>query len=376
MAIIAIFCDGTWSDSNSADATHVRRLAEACVHSQDQKVLYFAGVGTGTGMVSDIGHWLSKVGGGLFGWGLNRNIKAAYLELCRVYQLGDKIMVFGFSRGAYTARSLVGLIRKSGILAYPTRKNLRRAFRLYRSRGAGNAPDTPRVWAQRRLLSPHFATSAADVIQRQDHSYLVRIAYVGVWDTVGALGIPKRLAGRVAALWNARYAFHDTSLSGLVEQARHAVALDEKRVLFEPSLWDNLDNGPAGVGLNFNRKGLVRYYQQKWFVGSHSIVGGSSGPVDLATVSLQWVQDGAAEIGLTVTSADSPARDVTNMAAAAPALYQVHRIYRLAPWLLQWRRGPKDLSDLHETAQQRTVLMPDYRPQTLKHVLSQLFHTS
>jgi len=373
MAIIAIFCDGTWNDSDSSNPTHVARLAVACAQTEDQKVLYFAGVGTGTGMISDLGRWLSKVGGGLFGWGLNRNIKAAYREVCRVYQPGDKIMIFGFSRGAYTARSLVGIIRKSGILADPTHKNMRRAFRLYRSRGLCNAPDSSRIWAQRRQLSPNYATSATDVIRRDDHSYLVRIAYVGVWDTVGALGIPKSILGRVASLWNARYAFHDTSLSGLVEQARHAVALDEKRVLFEPSLWDNLDQGLSGPGLNQGGRGAALYYQQKWFVGSHAVVGGSSGPEELTVEPLNWVWHGASEIGLIERPAHG-LRDISaNMAVDAPQLYDVSWLYRLAPWLLQWRRGPSQSGDLHDSARLRTLLIKDYRPKTLKHVLAGLF---
>lgn len=373
MAVIAIFCDGTWSDRDSNDPTHVARLASACAQTENQRVLYFAGVGAGTGMVSDLGRWLSKMGGGLFGWGLNRNIKTAYLELCRLYQPGDKIMIFGFSRGAYTARSLVGLIRKSGILASPTRQNLSRAFRLYRSRGASKAPDSPRVWAQRRQLSPDYATSAADVICRDDHSYLVRIAYVGVWDTVGALGIPKSILGRVGAMWNARYAFHDTSLSGLVEQARHAVALDERRVLFEPSLWDNLDTGALGPGLNQGNRGAARYYQQKWFVGSHAVVGGSSGPQDLAFAPLLWVWRGASENGLTEKPSHAPTDVPVNMAVVAPALYDVNRLYRLAPWLLQWRRGPSRIDDLHDSARLRASLVKDYRPLTLKRLLAGLF---
>jgi len=324
-------------------------------------------------MASDLGRWVSRVGGGLFGWGLNRNIKAAYLELCRVYQPGDKIMIFGFSRGAYTARSLVGLIRKSGILADPTPQNLSRAFRLYRRRGARNAPDTPRVWAQRRKLSPDYATSPTDVIRRSDHSYLVRIAYVGVWDTVGALGIPKSLLGRLASLWNARYAFHDTSLSGLVEHARHAVALDERPVLFEPSLWDNLDQGPKGPGLNLGNHGATRYYQQKWFVGSHAVVGGSSGPIELAVEPLYWVWNGASEHGLAETPANGSARVQANMAVAAPDLYAVSQLYRFVPWLLQWRRGPVQSHELHDSARLRALLVAHYRPITLKLFLAGLF---
>ena len=360
MAIIAIFCDGTWNDKTSDDPTHVAQLAAVCAQNKDQTVLYFAGVGTGTGMISNLGRWLSTVGGGLFGWGLNRNIKAAYKDLCRVYQPGDKVMIFGFSRGAYTARSLVGMIRKSGILADPTQHNLTRAFRLYRSRGAFNAPDTPRVWAQRRKLSPDFATSAADVIRRSDHSYLVRIAYLGVWDTVGALGIPQSLLGRVASVWNTRYAFHDTSLSGLVEQARHAVALDEKRVLFEPCLWGNLDQSALGPGLNDGNPGAARYYQQKWFVGSHAIVGGSSGPKQLGVEPLYWVWGGASANGLAEKPAHVLERISANMAVAAPDLYEVNRLYRYAPWLLQWRSGPSQSCDLHDSARLRASLVKSY----------------
>lgn len=167
MAIIAIFCDGTWNSFDNPDQTHVARFSHACAETGAQMPLYFAGVGTGQGMFSDFGRWLNRIGGGLFGWGLTRNIRLAYGEICKRYRPGDKIMIFGFSRGAYTARSLVGMIR-SGILAEPTPQNLRRAARLYRTRGPENAPDKPHIWCERRALSPHYATSPEDVIHRAD----------------------------------------------------------------------------------------------------------------------------------------------------------------------------------------------------------------
>ena len=369
MAIIAIFCDGTWNSPKSGAETHVLRLARSCAQTPNQKVLYFAGVGTGTGMVSRLGRWLSKAGGGLFGWGLNRNIRAAYRALCRCYQPGDKIMIFGFSRGAYTARSLAGMVRKCGVLADPSPSQLAQAFRLYRARGAHNAPDTPHVMRQRRRLSPDYATSPADVIWRNDHSYLVRITYLGVWDTVGALGIPASVLGRIADWWNARYAFHDTSLSRLVEAARHAVALDERRVFYEPTLWENLETIEGDAGLNRGDVSDQRPYQQVWFAGNHSIVGGSGAAQALAAAPLLWVWQGAFQCGLRKMVGAQVPHVPVDAGEPAPEMTQVRAIYRLAPWLLRWRDGPAHVGDLHVTARLRAERLATYRPHGLVRLL-------
>ncbi|MEM9575908.1 MAG: DUF2235 domain-containing protein [Pseudomonadota bacterium] len=373
MAVIAIFCDGTWNRYDGNGQTHVARLAEACVRDASQNVLYFEGVGTGTGMVSDLGRWISKMGGGLFGWGLNDTIKAAYLAVCKIYQPGDRIMIFGFSRGAYTARSLVGMIRKCGILADTSQEQLDQAFRLYRRRGRGNSPDAPGTLKARRVLSPYFATSQSDVVYRGDDSFLVRITYLGVWDTVGALGIPRSLLGRLATRWNARYAFHDTSLSRLVEKARHAVALDEKRVFFEPTLWDNLEPKGADPGLNRGDQSNERYYQQLWFPGNHGIVGGSTPPEELAAASLGWIWAGARDAGLRLAPGRQIPTVVVDAIGPAPALYDVNRLYRFVPWLLRWRRGPAVSHELHPTARLRAAVISTYRPLSLRRVLPRFF---
>lgn len=373
MAIIAIFCDGTWNRFNDTSQTHVARLAQACGQTPDQRVFYVEGVGTGSGRFSELGRWFSKVGGGLFGWGLNRNIKTAYQTLCHSYQPGDKIMVFGFSRGAYTARSLVGMIRKCGILSDPTARNVDRAFRLYRLRGADNGPDAGHVWAERRKLSPDYATSAEDVIRRADHSYLVRITYLGVWDTVGALGVPRSLLGPFAAIWNKRYAFHDTTLSRLVEKARHAVALDEKRAPFAPSLWDNLDATPQDAGLNQGDESNARCYQQVWFAGSHGIIGGSMPPEGLAAAPLDWIWTGAHQAGLQLQPGKRIPTALVDAVGPAPELYDVNSLYKLVPWLLKWRRGPASTQAMHPTARLRAALVPNYRPEALRAALPGLF---
>lgn len=369
MAHIAIFCDGTWNSATSGSPTHVLRLSTLCARSAQQKVLYIEGVGTGTGMISAAGRWLSKWGGGLFGWGLNRNIRRAYLELCRCYRPGDKILIFGFSRGAYTARSLAGMIRKCGILDDPTPANLRRAFRLYRRRGAQNGPDAPHIRAERQRLSAKVATSQEDVRARGDASGLVRIAYVGVWDTVGALGIPESIFGRWAARWNERYAFHDTRLSHLVEAARHAVALDEQRRPYAPSLWDNLDASEAGVGLNGPAEGAARPYQQCWFVGDHGIVGGSAETRALTELTLAWIWEGAAAQGLKLKPGLALPQITPDATALTSEIDDVSWIYRLLPGALEWRSGPGDARNLDNSVRLRLAARPAYRPGSLRRLM-------
>jgi uncharacterized protein (DUF2235 family) len=374
MAHIAIFCDGTWNQPGKSLKTHVQRLAEACAETSEQKVRYFSGVGTGVGMMSTLGRKIDHLGGGLFGWGLNRNIKSAYLELCRIYQPGDRIMIFGFSRGAYTARSLAGMIRKCGILSDPTPRNVNAAFRLYRKRGEHNAPDAPHIRTARRQLSPLYATSATDVIERNDDSLLVRITYLGIWDTVGALGIPSSILGPVARIWNRRYAFHDTRLSSLVECARHAIALDEKRILYEPTLWNNLAASDKGPGLNNGNVGPDRPYQQVWFAGVHGTVGGSVARQGLAGLTLQWIWEGASRGGLVLKDGLTIPCEPVDPAEDAPEIDQVSLLYKLAPWLLKWRKGPQEPRNLHASVPERVAARADYRPGSLRRLLPQIFH--
>jgi uncharacterized protein (DUF2235 family) len=114
----AIFCDGTWNSAAAEHPTNVVKLAQSVDKTgatrTTQVVLYIQGVGTGGG--GPLTRWVDKVGGGAFGWGLTENIEEAYRALIFGYSPGDEIFIFGFSRGAYTARSLAGLIRASSIL--------------------------------------------------------------------------------------------------------------------------------------------------------------------------------------------------------------------------------------------------------------------
>ncbi|MDF1708098.1 MAG: DUF2235 domain-containing protein [Paracoccaceae bacterium] len=384
MKRIVFFCDGTWNRADAARPTSVLRLAQAVTPSAadgiKQVVFYQQGVGTGRG-TSRLARGMDKFLGGALGWGLEDNIVEAYRNLVFCYEPGDQIFIFGFSRGAYTARSLAGLIRKAGILPRDKVHLVGQAMELYRKRGRAMAPDTDAVMTERAALSPDVATSQAEIEWRLSQGHLdrrgeppilVQIRYLGVLDTVGALGLPSVL-GIFARIVNDRYAFHDTDLSHLVLSARHAVAIDERRVLYPPALWGNLD-GPDG--LNGDLTGPDRPYQQMWFPGVHGVVGGS-GPVPaLSAYPAGWIAEGARadHAGLdfdriALQALTAPADPV----AEAGAMLQKRSFGNLYGLLLSDRSGPQKAAEVAEAARLRVIRMGGYRPGSLRRVLRDLF---
>lgn len=381
MACIAIFCDGTWNSPRRERQTHVRRLFEATPKTPDQIPIYIEGVGTGGRLSSVVGKALDMIGGGAFGWGLNDTIKESYRALVRHYKAGDSIHIYGFSRGAYTARSLAGMIRKVGIVHNLTEARLEQAFALYRMSGPENAPDLPHILARRRALSPYFATSQVELDWRLIHPVpdqpaqeppLVDIAFLGIWDTVGSLGVPSTVLGPIALIWNRKYQFHDTILSRTVKAARHALALDERRVFYRPALWDNLEQSRAGKGLNKGDRSDNRPYQQVWFVGTHSVVGGSARNRALTTIPLAWMAQGARKAGLVVDEMAPPDQGLDPL-ADSDALLGAPLVYRIAGALLEWRKGPGHPADLHPSAGARLDARPDYRPLSVRALRPELF---
>lgn len=204
--------------------------------------------------------------------------------------------MFGFSRGAFTARSFVGLIRNCGIISRRSLTHIRAAVNLYVSRDDRASPNSERAREFRvkhcpKLCLPGDLQWRREAYKDQPHNDLteLNVEYLGVWDTVGALGIPKHL--KLFSFLNNKFKFHDTTLSGFVRRARHAVAADEKRRSFEPSLWTNLDdlNGASSDDPK---------YEQLIFPGVHGAVGGG-GPVrGLSDAALEWIFQGAKAQGL------------------------------------------------------------------------------
>ena len=369
---IAIFCDGTWNRQDARTPTHVATLSRAVLPTAGdgtpQIAYYQRGVGSGRG-TNRIARAMDKLLGGALGWGLDDNVLEAYANLVMWYEPGDEIFIFGFSRGAYTARSLAGLIRTGGI---PPRAHLGRvgeAMELYRLRGKDHKPDSPICQTFRHAFAPRTATSQEDLTWRRaqgdTESFLLTIKYLGVWDTVGALGLPG-VFGKISELINKRYLFHDTYLSRSVAGARHAVAIDERRKLYKPVIWENTDT------LNGTVTGHERPYQEKWFPGVHSVVGGSGPVPGLSGFTAQWVAEGASDRCLAFDP-DALGRITQGQDATADDSMTVQRagLGNLFGYWLDDRDGPKVVSDLSEAAQQR-YRAGNWRPGALSQVSDQL----
>ncbi|MGW5640279.1 DUF2235 domain-containing protein, partial [Streptomyces sp. NPDC003832] len=255
---LVVCCDGTWNFADQPSKTNVAKVAlslrPGTAAAKEQRVYYHSGVGT---------HRRERVRGGAFGVGLSRNVVDAYRFLVETYEPDDELFLFGFSRGAFTARSLAGLIRNGGILRRDHADRIPQAWALYRD----------------RIEQPN---GAAATLFRRSYARETEIRFIGVWDTVGSLGIP--YAGRL----NRRWAFHNTELSSWVKAAFHALAVDEQRSAFRPTLWHQ-QPGAAQQGQEL---------KQVWFAGVHCDVGGSYKETGLSDITLLWMVDQARRYGL------------------------------------------------------------------------------
>lgn len=253
-----VFCsDGTWD--SPVTHTNVYKFFKLLAVGADQMPFYDDGVGANSDPIT-------KFLAGAFGIGLFQKIKEAYTKISQVYEAGDQLFLVGFSRGAYTARSLAGMITACGL---PTKNFtdslVNTAFQAYRDKDD-----------RARLLATlgNYEMGAA------------KITMVGVWETVGALGIPSVLGG-VDPL---KYGFLDTSLHSNVLNAYHAISIDEKRSEFPPTLWTSQPASGQTI-------------EQVWFSGVHSDVGGGepsdgAGTTSLSDIALAWMINRGAQLGL------------------------------------------------------------------------------
>ncbi|MFE7646603.1 DUF2235 domain-containing protein [Streptomyces phaeoluteigriseus] len=265
---LVVCCDGTWNSADQPSKTNIAKVAlsvrPGSEAGKEQRVYYHRGVGT---------HRRERLRGGAFGVGLSRNVLDAYEFLVETYEPDDELFLFGFSRGAFTARSLAGLLRHCGILRRDHVGRIPEAWALYRD----------------RIERP---TGATATLFRRSYARETRIHFIGVWDTVGALGIPAPGAAWLQPSvhrFNRRWAFHDTELSSWVGAAFHALAIDEQRSAFQPALWHQ-QPGAAEQGQEL---------KQVWFAGVHCDVGGGYKEAGLSDVTLLWMVDQARRYGLT-----------------------------------------------------------------------------
>ncbi len=281
MKRLCVFMDGTWQRLHQPDPTNIAKLAQSVAHSDskgvEQVVFYNAGVGAS----SVLNKPRRPLIAGITGDGLEDNLTDAYTFLSWNYTTGDEIYIFGFSRGAFTARSLCGMIRSAGLLHRPYIDQVQEAYGHYRSK---EKPD-----------------DEGPTAFRKEFSYdPIPIAYVGLFDTVGQLGVPM---GWFSGLTNRKYKFHNLNLSSRVTAARQACAIDEDRKVFPLTPWTNLDKLNDERGFKPNDPNAP--YQQRWFPGGHGEVGGGSGST-LSNITLTWVAEGAARAGLAFSAKNCP----------------------------------------------------------------------
>lgn len=410
MKRLIVCCDGTWQKLTSTYPTNVVKIAQAIQPSANdgtsQIVFYDEGVGSGNAAEKFMAKG-DKILGGAFGLGIDNNIQDAYRFLCLNYEPEDEIYLFGFSRGAYTVRSLVGLIRSSGGLLL--RRNIREAplaYELYRDRSltlkekekfrrlpipreyradAAKVKDcrekAHKIYSDRSQISLERAEQDTDearkdlqqkeakvrellkqyaLVERSDadNRQEAKITLLGCWDTVGSLGVPKQIP--FLSDWvNEKYKFHDTFLSSIIENAVHAVAIDEIRAVFNvtPMQRKPTDSQPL---------------RQVWFPGAHGCIGGGSKEEsELSNAALEWMIDQIGELKLGLEFDRTKIEDGTISNPLANFDNTPDGIYQFTGEIL--REIPAgQFANLHKSTKERWSKRKDYRPKNLDVYAGQL----
>jgi uncharacterized protein (DUF2235 family) len=332
---LVICADGTWNEPEQTDLgmpslTNVCKLAKAVQPFDQQGVAQIICYHTGVGEHGGLG---DHILGGALGAGLSQNIIDCYLFLVLNYFPGDELFLFGFSRGAYTVRSLAGLIRNSGVLKSTYAEKYKEAYALYQNRD--------------RLYHP---SASLAVEFRKKYSFPdFNIKFIGVWDTVGSLGIP------FSDVHLQRFRFHDVELSSYVDYAYQALAIDEKRKPFAPALWQKQPTSPANQVL-----------EQVWFPGVHCNVGGGYEDSGLADCALEWMWQKAEACGLSLDHNQKPVPNPNGVLRDSMCWYYkpLGSITRILGAQL-----PNSYEQLSQAALQRMQLNRDYHPKNLEDFL-------
>ncbi|OUS14109.1 hypothetical protein A9Q89_01180 [Gammaproteobacteria bacterium 53_120_T64] len=323
---LVICCDGTWNTPEQ-ETNVVKLLRSIKPYSGDGKhqvVFYDQGVGTY--------NLVDKYIGGIFGKGMEQNVLDAYRFIAHNYQQGDEIFCYGFSRGAYTVRALGGMLHSIGLLPKDELQHLSAAYKYYR---------TP----------PHKRENPA-YAQAYENNIKPEIKLMAVWDTVGALGAPTPLLSRFT---QPLVGFYNTHLSPEIKHAYQALAIDEKRGVFQPALWTGEVNSDQTV-------------EQCWFAGDHADVGGGHIQATLSNMSLSWMVYKSTGLGLDFSNeylsyrGEMHADDVHD---SYNLLYQGLEKIGVKPGVRQLQGSidnpPINLS-LHESVIQRMDQVDSYQP--------------
>lgn len=274
---LALFLDGTWNEVDSN--TNVWRMKLLCAPtSKDGKtqLTYY-----------EIG--VNGVIGGSTGKGLDANIRKAYEWLVENYNDDDEVFIFGFSRGAYTARSLAGLIANFGILRPGSPIGVGQLFSRYKR--------TDEETINKLIELRNTGKQESLTLEERwlvKYSRPAKIKVVGVWDTVGSLGVP---AFAIPGVSRPTFGYLQTGLRLQIEHGYHALAIDEHRKAFAPTLWSV--RTPKDPNEPRAKARSIENVEQRWFVGAHANVGGGYESDLLAQAPLRWIMKKASLYGLT-----------------------------------------------------------------------------
>lgn len=343
MKRIAIFCDGTWNTPDKLEngkycQTNVVKMAGALSKSSldgtKQMLYYDTGIGS-------IGRLTRRIFDGATGYGISAKILQAYRFIISNYEPGDELFFFGFSRGAFTVRSLSGLIRNSGILKIENMNLADKAYSIYHSRKAAFQPREIEATLFRKTYAVEETT---------------RIKFIGVWDTVGALGNPLYMK----SLLSRKNEFHDTDLSSRVDYAYHALAVDEKRRNFEATLWHQQAHTQNQV------------LEQVWFPGVHSDVGGGfkENESGLSDIALQWMLEKAKSCNLNFDIIPINPDSTAKMHESYKGFYTLQKkLFRPISFAEPERGNTNEF--IHPAVMERYKRDGGYRPKNLEDYLKQ-----
>ncbi len=342
---LALFFDGTWNKPQSN--TNVWRLylmcAERSADGREQRKFYDEGVGT---------RWYYRLAGGLFGFGLAGNVQLGYRWLMEHYDDGDEIYIFGFSRGAFTARALAGLIAKCGLLAPDAAMSFWDVFARYKKGDA--KPIYLLHHLENQGKQAEFSTEDR-ILLRHTRYRPKLVKMVGVWDTVGQLGVPT-LSGKRSVTSTVK--FYNTNLSTVVENSFQALALDEHRRHYWGMLWTRFAPDVPGpeTGKPTHDDMMI---EQRWFSGAHCNVGGGYTEDLVAERPLAWLQEMAVDCGLDFRRTVQPTPESERVGLTDSYSSFILGIYRFifrsyTRWVFS-DRIPKTSNETHEPGTVITV---------------------
>ena len=329
---IVIFSDGTGQKGGVGSNTNVYKLFNMIEDRTDRQIAYYdQGLGT---------DW-RKITGSIVGRGFSKNILECYRFIFENFEANDQIYLFGFSRGAATVRSLSAFIHLFGVLPKSRSDLIEQAFDIYKIRKT----------EERELKAKAFI--------KKHHTMWCKIKFLGVWDTVAALGLPiKWLSVGIDQLFP--HKFHNFELSESVEFARHALSIDDERKTFHPMIWDPLENNQ-----------LPDKMKQVWFCGVHTDVGGGYREDDLSIITLKWMIREAEAKGLIIYR--NSAVYITLMASEPDVNGEMHDEQKGFPGYLfkreqrNWDVEKRDQPCIHASVLKRTknsnnLNSPSYSP--------------